>query len=156
MAIHLLDGTTASINVSIETNPAGSASGTLDTIMCLFRTLGLRFSRQMNPPQVTFCSGGWSRPVLGLKMAEVALGGYMSIGSVFSNPKTLIDEDTATEFTATITKLDPEETFDPCTVTGDVFWNLDDNSIEARGGSARQLTGVFDVEPITSWVEDTD
>lgn len=90
MALSLLDGTGASVDFTI-----GGSS-----VKCIFGYMAFAVGREMMEA-TTFCTSGWRSRTPGMKQAVVSLAGYASKGVTYSDPLTMMNNQTGLSFVAT-------------------------------------------------------
>lgn len=125
MALELLDGTVAAVDMSI------AYSGTAQTsLKCAFNYLSARMQRGFTE-RTTFCSSGWVQEQAGMKQLLLHLDGYVSKGAVFSDPLALFADNTAKPFIFTADT--------GCTLTGSALAASDDMGLRAAANSQRGI-----------------
>jgi hypothetical protein len=92
MALALLDGTSAAVNIAINTN----------SYNCIFSYVSADISRQFNE-YTTFCSTGWRSRVPGMKQITGRLDGFLSTGANISDPSQYFASQVASNFVLTFT-----------------------------------------------------
>lgn len=133
MAIALLDGTNAAIDVTIATVSikAMAAAWTARMLRDFFE-------------QTTFASGGWRARVPGMKQCLVSVAGFSSKGISMSDPLALF---------ATQAPMASVYTADTsCSITGNFHYGSDEHSYVAAGNSGRVIAGESYGPVTTAWV----
>lgn len=133
MALSLLDGTGASVDFTI----AGSS------VKCIFGYMAFAVGREMLEA-TTFCTSGWRSRKPGMKQGVVSLAGYASKGVTYSDPLTMMSNQTGLSFVATF------DTSCSLAFTGHAV--NDAMGIRAAGMSDRTLSIESDGAITSAWV----
>lgn len=133
MALALLDGSNASIDVSIATA----------SYKCIAAAWTARLVREFSE-QTTFCSGGWRARVPGMRQLIGSLAGFASKGSAISDPSVNISTQLPV---AMVLTADTGSTF---TFSGHV--GSDETTMVAAANSGRAIAFESTGAVVTAWV----
>jgi hypothetical protein len=138
MALALLDGTTAAIDMTI------AISGTNQTsLKCAFGYMSADLVREMSE-KTTFCSSGWRSRQPGMKQLVGHLDGFASKGAVYSDPAVMMATTTALAFVFTADTT--------CTLTGNLHVVRDHMGLRAAANSDRGIDWESDGVVTSAWV----
>lgn len=139
MALALLDGTTAAIDMTIAV-----AGGTNQTsLKCAFGYMSADFVREMTE-KTTFCSSGWRSRNPGMKQVVGHLDGFVSTGQSYSDPAAMMSGTTPLAFLFTATTS--------CTLTGNLHVVRDHMGLRAAANSDRGIDWESDGVVTSAWV----
>jgi hypothetical protein len=124
MALELLEGTTAAIDLTVE------FGGTPASLKAAFNYISARMQRGFFD-QTTFASDGWVSETCGMRQCLIHADGYASKGTPFSDPLELFSDNVprAVVFTADT----------GCTITGDYLAASDGIGMRAAANSDRGI-----------------
>lgn len=149
MPLNILNGTNVAFDITLQNYAAGlsgAVTGSATSMKCHFNSLDLTFRREVATEILTFCSIAYTDPVMGRITGDFSLSGYITSGSVYSDPLVLIQP-------ANQPKMKMVATFDTgLTLTTDVGITMDALSARAFGEFGRQVQGRTKGTPVTVWV----
>lgn len=140
MALSLLDGTSALIDFSIAYDGGGSSQSSMK---CAFNYISADISREFTE-KTTFCSSGWRSRQPGMKQVVGHLDGFVSKGTVFSDPLALFATTNAFPFVFTADT--------GCTLTGSLHAQRDHIGLRAAANSERGLDWESTGAVTSAWV----
>lgn len=132
MALALLDGTTAAVNISIA-----NANFT-----CLFQYVSADIGRQFTD-FTTFCSSGWKSEVPGMKQLTGRFDGFLSTGNAVSDPSQFFSSQSTENIVITFTTN--------CTYTFAGYIGNSHAGIRAAAGSEESLQFRSYGAPTFAW-----
>jgi hypothetical protein len=141
MAFDTYDGITTTVDVSVDLDGAGGGAAT--SIKCIWRVVTTDIQQDLFV-YTTFCSTVWETVREGAKRMFFTLLGYVSGGSVYSAPGSLMGLAAATIFTIQYNT--------GCTITFAPRVGRDQNTTVAMGETARVVEGRSSGAPTIVWV----
>lgn len=120
----LLEGTTATIDITFGLTPTASTQSSAKAIATSARLTLRRDTFRMD----TFATnGGWAKPIPRMKTGTLHLDGFMSTGGALSDPLALMSQNQACPFLFSATQ--PGGT--AATISGKCIQTMDDETVRA-------------------------
>lgn len=140
MALKLLDGTTAAIDITSKILVADASE---TSMKCIASQVSFTF-RRPTTPKTTFCGTGWASGTPGNKQMFAVVGGFMSTGADYSDPLAFFTEQTGVAFTLTADT--------GSTVTGTWIETEDASTLIAAANSGRSMAFESQGVVSTTWI----
>lgn len=144
MALKLLDGTVAAIDIMLAANATVTSIGTATlSIRCIASAVAFTFRRPLGQKS-TFCNTGWTKPTPGPRTMFAVVSGFMSTGASYSDPLVYFTQDFPSAFLFTADT--------GSTLQGAWMESEDADSLTAFANSGRSMSFESSDAVASTWV----